>query len=253
MLTVAFGGPQFVAQPNRRHASRAHPRGLDQDLHRRAVAAGERTKRIPDLVARAVAAESGVNVNDRVWALIRFAGDLRALGQPREAIGLTLVPLYPARPAGLEYVGLDEATSSGFTVSEVGAEAVVEALLVENPLPELVLLYEGEELVGEKQNRILDQTILVGAGSTLKVPAKCVERGRWAHRTQHFAAAPRAAYPELRRAQRVGQSAVWADVAAKQERLQAFSPTGAAESMYVARGARGWSSRPYSPRTPRTS
>jgi ARG and Rhodanese-Phosphatase-superfamily-associated Protein domain len=159
------------------------------------------------------------------------------LGSPRSFRGLTLVPLCPARSTELEYVGLDEAVARGFIVSEIGAEGVVESLLVENPLSELVLLYEGEELVGAKQNRILDQTILIAAGATLKVPAKCVERGRWARRSQHFAAAPRAAYPELRRAQREGQAAVWADVAAKQERLQAFSPTGAAESMYVSRGA----------------
>jgi hypothetical protein len=100
-----------------------------------------------------------------------------------------------------------------------------------------VLLYEGEELVGAKQNRIVGETLLVGAGSSLKIPAKCVERGRWAHRTQQFAPAPRAAYPGLRRAQRVSQAAVWADVAAKQERLQAFSPTEAAETMYLSRGA----------------
>ena len=158
------------------------------------------------------------------------------LGSPRSFGGLTLVPLFPVRPPALEYVGLDEAASRGFTVSEIGADGVVESLLVENSLSELVLLYEGEELVGAKQNRILDETILVAAGSTLKVPAKCVERGRWARRSQHFAAAPRAAYPGLRRAQRAGQAAVWADVAAKQERLQAFSPTGAAESMYVSHG-----------------
>jgi hypothetical protein len=159
------------------------------------------------------------------------------LGSPRAFRGLTLVPLYPAQPAALEYLGLDEASARGFAVSELDAEGVVEWLYVENVLSELVLLYEGEELVGAKQNRIVGETILVGAGTSLKIPAKCVERGRWAHRTQQFAPAPRAAYPELRRAQRAGQAAVWADVAAKQQRLQAFSPTEAAEAMYVSRGA----------------
>jgi hypothetical protein len=159
------------------------------------------------------------------------------LGSARSYRGLTLVPLFPSCPPALDYLGLDEASAGGLTVSEAGAEGVVEWLLVENPLPELVLLYEGEELVGAKQNRMLEQTILVGAGSTLKVPAKCVERGRWSQRTEHFAPAPRAAYPELRRARFVGQAAVWADVAAKSARLQACSPTDAAEELYVSRRA----------------
>jgi hypothetical protein len=118
------------------------------------------------------------------------------LGSPRSFSGLTLVPLFPSRPPVLEYLGLDEAAARGFRVSEIGDEGVVEWLLVENSLPEVVLLYDGEELVGAKQNRIVEQTILVGAGSSLKIPAKCVERGRWARRSQHFAPAPRAAYPE---------------------------------------------------------
>src|SRR5574342_652511 len=87
------------------------------------------------------------------------------LGEQRSFRGLTLVPLFPAEPLELE-----------------------------NPLSDCVLLYEGEELVGAKQNRIVEQTILVDARSTLKIPAKCVERGRWSHRTQHFTPAPRAAY-----------------------------------------------------------
>jgi hypothetical protein len=155
------------------------------------------------------------------------------LGAPRSYRDLTLVPLFPLRLPSLDYLGLDEASARGLTVSEIGTEGVVETLLVENALSELVLLYEGEELVGAKQNRIIEQTILVGPRSTLKLPAKCVERGRWAHHSQHFAPAPRAAYPGLRRAQREGQAAVWSDVAAKQARLGAHSPTEAAESMYV--------------------
>ena len=51
-----------------------------------------------------------------------------------------------------------------------------------NPLDEDVLLYDGEELVGAKQNRILNVTVLVGAGATLPIPVSCVEQGRWSSR-----------------------------------------------------------------------
>src|SRR6266516_7304892 len=85
------------------------------------------------------------------------------LGEPRAFRGLTLVPLFPANPPAVDYIGLDEASARGLTVSEIGAEGVVELLALENPLGDCVLLFEGEELVGAKQNRILEQTILVAA------------------------------------------------------------------------------------------
>lgn len=44
-------------------------------------------------------------------------------------------------------------------------------LAVENPLDENVLLYDGEELVGAKQNRILNVTVLVGGMGTVGLRA----------------------------------------------------------------------------------
>jgi hypothetical protein len=58
----------------------------------------------------------------------------------------------------------------------------VSTLFVANPLDVNVLLYEGEELVGAKENRILDRPILVAAQSKTPVPVTCVERGRWSYR-----------------------------------------------------------------------
>ena len=110
-------------------------------------------------------------------------------------------------------------------------------VVVSNPLDVAALVYEGEELVGAKQNRIVRETTLIAAGTTQKILANCVERGRWSQRTAHFQPAPRAAYPELRKAQRMGQQAVWSDVAAKSVRLRAVSPTEAAEQMYVSHRA----------------
>jgi hypothetical protein len=160
------------------------------------------------------------------------------LGEPTSFGGLALIPLFGPQPA-LDYVGLDEAIARGLTVTEVSEAGSVQTLFVTNPLEVDVLLYEGEELVGAKQNRILDRTILVQAGTKTAVPVSCVERGRWDYRSERFAPAPRAAYPELRLAKRLGggQGAVWQNVASKAERLQAFSPTDAAEALYVSRGA----------------
>ena len=160
-----------------------------------------------------------------------------APAQPRSFRSLTLIPLFPRDEPALDYVGLTAALADGLLVTEVDPDGAVETLLVENPLETLVLLYEGEELVGAKQNRILDRTVLVPARSRLPLPVSCVERGRWSHRSHTFAEVPRAAYPELRRLKYVGggQSEVWTSVAAKAARLDAHSPTEAAEELYVSR------------------
>jgi len=95
------------------------------------------------------------------------------------------------------------------------------------------VLYEGEELVGAKQNRIVATSTLVDARSRQTICVRCVERGRWSPLARLFEAALRAAYPQLRRASRAGQGATWSELVSKQQRMQARSPTEAAEQLYV--------------------
>jgi hypothetical protein len=154
------------------------------------------------------------------------------LGEPRSFGGLTILPLYP-QSSSVEYIGLDEAVAHGLQIHEVDEHGVVEELPLLNSLDELVRLYEGEELVGAKQNRIVEWTILAEAHSKLTVPVHCVERGRWAYRSQRFAPADHAASPELRRHK--GQTEVWAEVSAKSARLGIASPTDAQADLYTAR------------------
>src|SRR4051794_8926289 len=160
-------------------------------------------------------------------------------GTPQHFESLWLVPLFAAGEPRAEYLGLDEAAARGLVVREVDDAGEVNSLLVENPLDLPVLLYEGEELVGAKQNRILDGSRLVPAKARTVVSVSCVERGRWAYRSRSFTPAPRAAYPDLRRAKHEGaaQGEVWQSVAAKAARLDAHSPTEAAEKIYVSRAA----------------
>jgi len=62
-----------------------------------------------------------------------------------------------------------------------------------------VLMYDGEELEGAKQNRILNTTILIAAGSALDVPVSCTERGRWSYESNEFSSSGSLAYAELRK------------------------------------------------------
>ena len=92
---------------------------------------------------------------------------------------LALYPLLSNLAINLDYLTLDEALSAGLVeiTEKDSGEAVPEIQLV-NKSPQMVLILDGEELVGAKQNRIVNTTILVQAGTTLIIPVSCVEQGR---------------------------------------------------------------------------
>ena len=164
------------------------------------------------------------------------------LGDAVEHRGVVIVPLFPRTDPRAEYLTLEQAVQLGFHVTELDAAGSVPELLAKNPLDANVLLYDAEELLGAKQNRIVQRSVLVGAKTTLKIPVNCVERGRWSSGGGRFTPAPQAAYPELRRAKHANlgvasQAQVWDSVAAKAARLTAASPTGAADAIYRSRGA----------------
>lgn len=161
------------------------------------------------------------------------------LGVPQVRGGITIVPLLATALPQRMYVTLDEAIPHGFTVEEVDHHGHVPELLVRNPLTTDVLLYDGEEVVGAKQNRVLEASILVAAGVTQKIPVACVEAGRWHDSGDAFAPADRVAHPESRRrkaadlehaplAHGVAQSTVWAEI---DERLNASAILSATSAL----------------------
>jgi ARG and Rhodanese-Phosphatase-superfamily-associated Protein domain len=155
-------------------------------------------------------------------------------GDAQSHHGLALIPLFADESPVQEYIGLDEALAHGLAITEINEAGSVTTLAVSNPLDVAVLLFEGEELAGAKQNRVLDRTILVPAGAKISAPVNCVERGRWTYRSDRFKTAPRSAHLTQRYASRVGgQHAVWSEISAKSARLGAISATEASEAMYV--------------------
>jgi hypothetical protein len=146
-----------------------------------------------------------------------------------------------------DYLLLDEALERGCArVSEVSEQGSVPELRFVNECDRSVLLIDGEELVGAKQNRILNLSILVPAHKTIVVPVSCVEAGRWHAQSAELGSAKRAHYAAGRAqkasqvsaslsstgTRRSDQSRVWADISAKSARMQSFSATEAAAALY---------------------
>lgn len=176
--------------------------------------------------------------------------DAVTLGAEVVVDNLTMIPIVSrlAAPVSrLDYLVLDEALAAGVVeITEVSEQGSVPDLRFINRGPRPVLIVDGEELLGAKQNRIVNLTILVAANSELTIPVSCVEAGRWRSRSRAFTSAPRTQYATGRakrmasvsfsmmaRGDRVSdQAEVWDDIAQKSSRMNASSPTSAMESIF---------------------
>ncbi len=160
---------------------------------------------------------------------------------------LVVTPLVAANEANPDYLTLDEALARGDArVTETSEAGDVPELRFENRGEKSVLLLDGEELVGAKQNRVLNLTILAPAKSNITIPVSCVEAGRWSHSSPEFSTKGRAFYSagRARKADQVTdslrtsgtrcsrQGEVWEDIAAKSSRMESYSDTAAMECLY---------------------
>ena len=158
-----------------------------------------------------------------------------------------MIPLVAANGVEPDYLTLDEALARGnVRVTETSEAGDVPELRLENLGEQPVLLLDGEELVGAKQNRVLNLTILAPAKSTITIPVSCVEAGRWSHTSPEFSTKGRAFYAagRARKADQVTaslrtsgtrhsrQGEVWEDIAAKSRRMESYSDTAAMECLY---------------------
>ena len=152
------------------------------------------------------------------------------LGAPQAHANLALFPLIAESDRDAGYLLLDDALERKLArITEVSAEGRVPELAFENASAEPILLVDGDELAGAKQNRILNLSILVGAGASLTIPVSCVEQGRWRYRRSDFASAGRTLFAKGRahkmaevtasmratQSRAADQSRIWADVAEK--------------------------------------
>lgn len=172
-----------------------------------------------------------------------------AIGEPMGYRNLWVYPLLGEGAGTPGYYLLDEALNmKGFAIREASPGGSVPELLVENLLDRPVLLVDGEELVGAKQNRVLNLSILLPPRSERVIPVSCVEAGRWAYRTRHFESAARAQYAEARRKafqvtesmekrakRRADQADIWENISRKPARMSIHSETEAMSDIYEQR------------------
>jgi hypothetical protein len=171
------------------------------------------------------------------------------VGEPLRYKTLSVFPLFTETNGSVNYVLADEAIMDQLlTVQEVSEGGSVPELLVENKGDIRVLFIEGEELIGAKQNRILNTSILIAAKSKTKIPVSCVEQGRWGYKSKIFGSSGSCSPSKLRYALKASvtsslkafgtrhsdQGEVWGAVAALDAAQLVGSPTNAMSDIFDA-------------------
>jgi hypothetical protein len=111
---------------------------------------------------------------------------------------LIVFPLYYKNGNKLNYITIDEALSNKFIeIKEINEGGSVPELIVNNISDKRILLLDGEELIGAKQNRILNTTVMIEMKTSTKIPVSCVEAGRWNYSSDKFSSSDRMSPPSL--------------------------------------------------------
>jgi hypothetical protein len=180
-------------------------------------------------------------------AIIKNYLDRIQIGAEQSYKNLAIYPVLSEYVIPFDYLTLDEAlTEDLIEVVEIDKGGSVPELKVINKSEKMVLVLDGEELVGAKQNRIVNTTILIPAMETVVIPVSCVEEGRWSYDTDRFHSEERMMAPMMRAAKasqvnfslrqsgdfRSDQGAIWNEISAKASRRKAESDSMAMAEIY---------------------
>lgn len=109
------------------------------------------------------------------------------LGEIQQFKNMAIIPLFTKITKDYKYLTMKEALDKELlTVKEIDHDGSVPELKVKNKANIPVFLLDGEELIGAKQNRVLNTSILLKSKSETIIPVSCTEEGRWSHTTDKF-------------------------------------------------------------------
>jgi hypothetical protein len=170
------------------------------------------------------------------------------VGDPQVFKNMAICPLAHERPdSRVDYITLSEALEGQLlTVTEVTQGGSVPELKVVNDSDRPVLLLDGEELAGAKQNRVLNTTVLVPGKQSVVIPVSCTEQGRWTYASPTFHESGNVMARSIRSRKnqsvsdslnasasfRSDQGGVWDGIADLQQATASHSPTQAMRDVY---------------------
>ena len=164
-----------------------------------------------------------------------------SLGDLQCVRGLGVIPILAEEVPELPVLEpLELALGGGSArITETSPGGEVPFLLLENTGDRPIIILDGEEVVGGKQNRIINTTLVILAGTSVKIPVSCIQAGRWRHERADFESAGSVFRARSRAAQMAtvtanvresgsflsDQGAVWDEVSASLGELGVHSET----------------------------
>lgn len=172
------------------------------------------------------------------------------LAPPQSHGPLTVVPLLAQRPHAVSYLSLAETMAAGrLLLTELDQGGTVAEIRALNRTALPVLLVDGEEIRGAKQNRALNASFLLKEQSHASVPVTCTERRRWRYQSPCFVDANLVMAHQSRASKCLAvseslaagqnyfsdQAEAWRQVLALHKKLRISSPTEAMKDAFDAR------------------
>lgn len=172
------------------------------------------------------------------------------LGELQIFENMAIVPLFTSPNGGPDYGLLRDAMDQALiTITEVDRSGSVPELKVTTTSPLPILLLDGEELIGARQDRVLNTSILLKGNSETLIPVSCTEQGRWHYTSAAFSDSgvimshrSRASKTDTvtgslrsKRGYSSDQIRVWSDIETLHRKAGTTSQTGAMRDVYTAK------------------
>lgn len=173
--------------------------------------------------------------------------------RPQKHGALEVFPLRWPVVSHLDYMTLDEALEArSIEITEFTEGGRVSLVNIINRSERMVFVMAGEHLVGCKQNRVVNSSVMIPPDTQIPLPVSCIERGRWGYRTQTFSSGHSSSHYVLRammacgaadcdrgaRGPKANQAAVWREVSRKMRAMDSRSPSDALQAIFLNHDAR---------------
>ena len=149
---------------------------------------------------------------------------------------LMFIPITSSKKHDFGFLSLNKAFEDGLVeIKELDDDGSVPEVKVYNKSEQFLIIFDGEHLIGAKQNRIVNKTIIINPFSEIVVPVSCTEAGRWHHNSEGFSKSKYNAPMKMRKASKQGedsQSEVWDHVAAFMQTAELQSPTSSLHEVF---------------------
>lgn len=167
--------------------------------------------------------------------------------KPQYHLNMKVFPLLTETKEGPVYLTLKQAlVTNQLKVKETTQSGSVPELKVYNNGDIPVLLLDGEELVGAKQNRVINTSILLKEKSETVIPVSCTEQGRWSYDSEYFHDSDEVMASDIRAKKMASvssnleydnsyasnQSEVWEQIQSKANQMNIHSRTMAMKDIY---------------------